>query len=166
MKAVLLSFLAVAATATAAVRPVPEGYASHEKRDFNGLAVPKKGDRLSASTVLPMRIGLAQNEESLDKAAGWLMDVSHPKSARYGQHWTSEEVIRAFEPSKDSVNVVVEWLSSAGIAKERITHSDNKLWLAFDASAEEAESLLHADFHEYAHPKGHTMVGCDEVQAE
>jgi len=40
---------------------------------------------------------------------------------------------------------------NSGIAEQRITHSDNKAWLAFDATAEEAEGLLHTEYHGYEH---------------
>ena len=56
-----------------------------------------------------------------------------------------------------------QWLVSAGVDPKRITHSDNKGWLAFDATAQQAEQLLHTSYHEYEHnTSGATTVGCDE----
>jgi tripeptidyl-peptidase-1 len=107
-----------------------------------------------------MRIGLRQS--NLDKAEEWLMEVSRPRSSKYGQYWTQEAVLEAFQPAQDSVDLVGQWLETAGIAKNRITHSENKQWLAFDATPEEAERLTHAQYHEYEHPKGYAMVGCEE----
>jgi tripeptidyl-peptidase I len=87
---------------------------------------------------------------------------SHPASPNYARHWTSDEVIAMFEPSEKTVAIVREWLVLSGISAERITHSDNKAWLAFDATTEEAEALLHAEYHEYEHTSnGKVAAACD-----
>jgi tripeptidyl-peptidase I len=44
---------------------------------------------------------------------------------------------------------VRDWLVNAGIEARRITLSDNKIWFAFDATAAEAEKLLHTEYHTY-----------------
>lgn len=89
---------------------------------------------------------------------------SHPESSNYGKHWTSDEIIAAFQPSDETVNSVRDWLvSHGGIANHRITHSDNKAWLAFDATTEEAENLLHTEFHEFVHSSsGSSVVACEQ----
>jgi tripeptidyl-peptidase-1 len=75
---------------------------------------------------------------------------------------TSDEVIRLFAPSDKAVAIVQEWLVASGISPGRITHSDNKGWLAFDATTEEAENLLHAEYHEYEHAStGNKAAACD-----
>jgi hypothetical protein len=67
-----------------------------------------------------------------------------------------------FAPSEKTVAIVREWLVSSGISAERITHSDNQGWLAFDATTEETEALLHAEYHEYEHaPTGNVAAACD-----
>jgi tripeptidyl-peptidase-1 len=161
MRATTFSIYASAVLATVvAGRSLPETYVLHERRDVDFPSGLVKRDRVDSSLVLPMRIGLRQS--NLDKAEAWLMEVSRPQSEKYGQYWSQEDVLKAFEPSQDSVDLVGQWLEGAGIAKHRITHSDNKQWLAFDATPEEAESLTHAQYHEYEHPKGYAMVGCEE----
>lgn len=88
---------------------------------------------------------------------------SDPESPNYGKHKTLEEVIELFKPSEDTIEKVFKWLITSGIARERITHSDNKAWLAFDATRKEAEDLLHTEYHEYEHlSTGHVMPSCDE----
>ncbi|KAF2147631.1 aorsin [Myriangium duriaei CBS 260.36] len=120
-----------------------------------------KRARVHSKTTLPMRIGLKQN--NLDKGHDWLMDVTHPTSESYGKFWSSEEVIKAFQPSDETVEAVRSWLVSGGIQDARITHSDNKAWLAFDATADEAEQLLHTTFHHYQHGStGATYMATDE----
>jgi tripeptidyl-peptidase-1 len=67
-----------------------------------------------------------------------------------------------FSPDEKTVDNVRTWLVGAGIDPERITHSDNKGWLAFDATAEETEKLLHTEYHLYEHTSiGHVAPACD-----
>lgn len=89
---------------------------------------------------------------------------SNPTSPNYGKHWTSHEVIAAFEPSTETLNSVRDWIVHHGsIAHERITHSDNKAWFVFEATAEEAENLLKTEYHEYVHSEtGSSMAACDK----
>jgi tripeptidyl-peptidase-1 len=68
-----------------------------------------------------------------------------------------------FAPADEAVEAVKAWLISSGIADGRIVHSDNKGWLAFDASVEEAERLLKAEYYEHEHRSSmNVRVGCDE----
>jgi len=68
-----------------------------------------------------------------------------------------------FAPEEEIVQAVKEWLLSSGIHDSRVVHSENKGWLAFDASIEEAERLLLAEFHEHEHLEtSKTRVGCDK----
>lgn len=76
---------------------------------------------------------------------------SDPASPNYGKHWTSDEVIAKFAPDQKTVDAVKQWLVNSGIDSKRITHSDNKGWLAFDATTKEVESLVHAQYHVYEH---------------
>lgn len=138
-------------------------YVLHEKREHQSWlhnSVHKRS-KIDANGVLPIRIGLAQHD--LDKAHDWLMDIAEPESVNYGKHWTAVEVNKAFAPTAETVQTVRDWLISAGIASERLSISDNKGWLAFDASVEEAESLFQTQYYEHQdkNPSKYT-VGCDE----
>ncbi|OPB46007.1 protease s8 tripeptidyl peptidase [Trichoderma guizhouense] len=124
-------------------RSIPGGHVVHEKR---GVPNPKLHKRVSPDVVLPVRIGLKQNVKAEEQAEDWLAEISHPSSSLYGKHWTLDEVVEAFKPSDDAVETVAAWLIKSGISKERITHSDNKVWLAFDATAAEVESLLNTKY--------------------
>ena len=133
---------AILATAAAAV-VIPSDYVIHEKR-----ATPGNYDRrLEPHVRLPIRIGLKPNENARQLAEKWLMDVSHPRSEKYGQHWSREEVIDAFAPSDDIVEAIIKWIvGSGGIEKERIAHTSNKAWISFNATAEEAEQLFKTEY--------------------
>lgn len=118
---------------------------------------------MESNAVLPMRVGLKQNRAALQAAEDWLMEVSHPASPKYGQHWSSDEIISAFSPSEETIDTVTAWLVESGISSERITHSDNKAWFAFDITVEEAEKLLHTQyFHDGAEDDQGSRVGCNE----
>ncbi|KAI9742807.1 MAG: hypothetical protein M1818_003536 [Claussenomyces sp. TS43310] len=145
-----IPFLVFLFAAWVQCRTVPQSHAVHEKRDAVATQWIKR-HRIESRALLPMRVGLSQRH--LENGHDYLMDVAQPESPNYAKYWTSEEVVKAFAPTPETVATVRTWLVSSGIADERITHSDNQGWLAFDATAEEAENLLHAEYHEYHVPK-------------
>lgn len=70
---------------------------------------------------------------------------------------------RAFAPSHDTIAAVVAWLASSDVSEDRIVLSDNKGWIGFDATAQEAEKLFLAEFYEHVHTQtGKLSVACDE----
>lgn len=75
--------------------PLTQHHVVHEKRHSHPAGWSRR-DELSKSAILPMRIALTQR--NLDQGHQWLMDVSHPKSEKYGQHWSADEVAQAFAP--------------------------------------------------------------------
>lgn len=58
----------------------------HETRD-DLQSTWTKHTRLDPDDVLPVRIGLKQNQDALGKADDWLMETSDPASKNFGQHW-------------------------------------------------------------------------------
>jgi tripeptidyl-peptidase I len=93
-------------------------------------------ERVDPSRVLPLKIGLAQ--QNLHLLEEKLMRVSHPKSAEYGKHWAPADVVNFFAPAEETVHAVTSWLAEAGFASERITISPNKGWIhVADATAAE-----------------------------
>lgn len=109
MKAVVL-LSALAALASAAVN-VPDTHIVHEKRDTSNPRWVKR-HRVSSRAVLPVRIGLAQS--NLDRVHDYVREVSDPTSSKYGQYWSSDEVIDHFKPSAETVEAVKGWLSAEG----------------------------------------------------
>lgn len=141
---VMLTLLLLLTTAQVSLSSLE--YVLHEQRFSTSVRWAQK-NRVPPSTLLPVRIGLAQ--QNLDVAAEHLMNVAEPTSPMYGKHWTAEEVIKFFEPTVETVESVREWLVTAGIHNESITHSDNRVWLAFFATTEKMESLLRTEYWEY-----------------
>ncbi|KAJ5542482.1 Peptidase S8/S53 subtilisin/kexin/sedolisin [Penicillium sp. DV-2018c] len=151
--------VALAIAALSGAIPAHVKHVLHEKRDEHVDWV--KRERVKRDSVLPVRIGLTQN--NLEKGEELLMTVSDPNSPKYGQYWSAEEVHDMFAPSKESVDSVRQWLESSGIDKSRVVHSDNKGWLAFDAYAHEVEKLFMTEFYEHEHSHTASLkIGCEE----
>ena len=151
----LLSFVSAFAVGALALPSV--NHVLHEKRD----RLPpgwEQHEKLQGSEVLPMKIALTQS--NLDKAEEYLMEVSHPDSPNFGKHWTHEEIANKFAPSHDTVQAVTSWLTASGISPERISRSQSLGWLKFDATVEEAESLLKTEYYVYKHRTGKQHVSC------
>ena len=50
--------------------------------------------------VLPMRFGLVQH--NMHRLEGLLLEVSHPESLNYGQHYIPAEIVETFAPGPSS----------------------------------------------------------------
>ena len=88
---------------------------------------------------------------------------SNPSSVRYGDYYTAEEVRDLFAPSRETVNAVRKWLESAGISSRRVSLSENKQWLRFDADAGEMENLLNTEYMVHPHQEtGNLRITCRE----
>lgn len=162
MLALQCLLVAVAAAPLAAAVPMAPRHVLHEERATHDGKWTRTA-RVESSAILPVRIGLTQR--NLDQGHALLMEVSHPDSPRYGQWWTPEEVNEKFAPAKETIDSVLEWLASSGIDTARVAQPSSKGWLAFDASAEEAESLFKTEFYEHEHKStGDVRVGCDRYE--
>ncbi|KAM3419686.1 Tripeptidyl-peptidase SED1 [Cercospora zeina] len=152
--------LIAAFVASCSASPVSTPHVLHESRDSLPHGWVKR-DRINGSTIVPMRIALTQS--NLHKGEEWLMEVSHPTSEKYGKHWTPEDVAAAFAPSESAIQSVKDWLSSSGIAVERVKQSQSLGWLHFDATIDEAENLLKTKYHVYEHSEtGKPHVACED----
>lgn len=132
-------------------------YVLHEERD----GIPQgwsQHERLSPNALLSMRIAMAQR--NLDKVEDFLVEVSHPESEKYGQHWSTKDIAETFAPSHRSVHIISSWLKSTGIAVEGISRSRSLGWLGFNATVDQAESLLKTRYYSYKHSSGKSHVGC------
>ncbi|KAF8888934.1 peptidase S8/S53 domain-containing protein [Gymnopilus junonius] len=133
-------------------------YVLHEKR----AALPSGwnvGRRFDADEVLPLRFGLRQS--NLNKLEDWLLEVSHPESSKYGNHWTAGQVADAFAPSQASIDTVHSWLASQGVDKSRLRISPTRGWIMVNATVREAERLLKTEYNVYEHAEGDQHIGCE-----
>jgi tripeptidyl-peptidase I len=115
--------------------------------------------RAPADTILPLRIGLAQN--NIDRIEELLLDVSHPTSPNYSNHWPASKVTETFRPTTETVDTVHGWLVEKGIDRSRIRLSKSGGWIEVDVSVAEAENLLDTEYHVYNHALTNAKhVGC------
>ena len=156
MRSSILPLLSLLAGAFAAPSST---YVRLERRD----GIPPgwtRTHRLPSDVVLPMRFALSQS--NLDKGEEFLLDVSHPDSPNFGKHWSAKQIADKFAPSQDTVDAVLDWLTSSGIAATRIVKSPSGGWLHLNATVSEAEELLKTEFHRHEHVTGKPQIACDE----
>ena len=115
--------------------------------------------RAAPNLILPLRIGLVQS--NLDDIESLLLDVSHPESPNYGNHWSAAKVAETFRPSAEAVSTVKLWLVDEGIHPSRIRLSNGGNWIEANVSVSEAENLLQTEYYLYGHePSGSKHIGC------
>ncbi|KAJ7505953.1 subtilisin-like protein [Mycena galericulata] len=131
----------------------------HEKRavepDVSGWSLAR---RLEPSNLIPLRVGL--RERNLDRLEDLLLSVSHPDSPTYGEHWSPAQIVDMFAPSHETIAAVKDWLIDSGLPSNRLRLSPSRGWIEADVTVEEAENLLHTEYHVYTHPSGATQFGC------
>ncbi|KAL6864652.1 subtilisin-like protein [Trichoderma novae-zelandiae] len=131
----------------------------HEKRDTSNARWTKR-EELDPNTKVPVRIALKQS--NLDKGMDYLLDVSHPDSANYGNHYTADQVVDLFAPSEESISAVKDWLVNSGVPASSITTSKSKGWLDFTTTSGQLGSLLQTSFNTYDHFEARDVhVGTD-----
>ena len=56
-----------------------------------------------------------------------------------------------FAPTSEAVDTVHGWLIDAGFVRERVKVASSRGWIEVNATVEEAENLLRAEYHVYRH---------------
>ena len=128
----------------------------HERRTAGPIGWVKS-HRARADDVIPLRIGMKQ--QNLHVLEDLLMDVAHPDSPTYGQHWTPEKVVDFFAPGESTVRSIRKWLNTSGISENKLRISPNKGWIELNVSVGTAELLLDTEYHIYEHPSGTKQIG-------
>ena len=155
----LVSLLALGWTALGAVAaPTDVRHVLLEKRSAPPPGWMQRG-RLEGHHRLPMKIALSQS--NMHRLEDLLMEVSHPTSDKYGQHWTPQQVAETFAPTAETVDAVKEWLRQSGIDPARVEQSQSLGWLHFDLTVAEAEELLKTEYWAYEHESGVPQVACE-----
>lgn len=133
-----------------------------ERRSLNSLWAPHPTAEPSPDLVLPLRIGLTQ--QNLDRLEAELYAVSNPDSASYGSHWTPQRVADFFKPKDEAVHAVVDWLAAeVGLAREKIGRSKSGQWIEARVTVEQAEKLLDTKYRMYEHADGQaSRIGEEE----
>jgi tripeptidyl-peptidase-1 len=128
----------------------------HERRTVEPIGWAKS-HRADADHIIPLRIGMKQ--QNLHMLEDLLMDVAHPDSPAYGQHWTPEKVLDFFAPSESTVDSIRTWLGASGIAEDKLRLSLNKGWIELNVTVASAERLLDTEYHIYEHMSGAKRIG-------
>lgn len=129
----------------------------HERRGLQQNSLWSRRERLTPDEVFEMRIGLTQENTHLGH--DMLMDVSDPRSPKYGQHLSTEEVVKVFSASDEVIEATALWITSTlGIGKERLTLGAGRGWLTFQSSIQEAEALLNTEYWLYEHTLDEQMA--------
>ncbi|KAH9034857.1 subtilisin-like protein, partial [Lactarius pseudohatsudake] len=153
-----LQVLAICSVALAAPSQLERAnHVVHERRTVEPIEWVQS-HRADADDVIPLRVGMKQ--QNLHMLEDLLMDVAHPDSPTYGQHWTPEKVADFFAPSESTVASIRTWLSDSGIAEDKVRLSPNKGWIEVNVTVATAERLLDTEYHVYKHPSGVKQLGC------
>jgi tripeptidyl-peptidase-1 len=128
----------------------------HERRTLEPIGWVRS-HRADADDIIPLRIGMKQ--QNLHMLEDLLMEVAHPDSPTYGQHWTPEKVVEFFASSESTICSVRTWLGASGIAEDVIRLSPNKGWIELNLTVATAERLLNTEYHVYKHPSGAKQMG-------
>ncbi|KAH8994045.1 subtilisin-like protein [Lactarius akahatsu] len=135
----ILQVLAICSVALAAPSQLERGnHVVHERRTIEPIGWVQS-HRADADDIIPMRVGMKQ--QNLHMLEDLLMDVAHPDSPTYGQHWTPERVADFFAPSES-------------------TTFPQQGWIEVNVTVATAERLLDTEYHVYKHPSGAKQLGC------
>ncbi|KAK6988702.1 family S53 protease-like protein [Favolaschia claudopus] len=119
----------------------------HEHRTKPAPGFVKSGPA-PADERLKLRVALKSN--NIPGLESELMAVSDPKSARYGQHLTPEEVSEFVKPTSESLSAVTSWLQQNSITATPISPFGDIL--QFEIPVSQASTLLNTEFSVYSYP--------------
>ena len=139
---------------------IPSSFVLHEKRNSAPSAWVKRS-RAPHDIAVPVRVGITQRNIHLGH--DYLMDVSDPRSANYGKHWTPKQIAETFAPTKETIEAVREWLAQSGVHADRHTVSPSRGHIQFHANVSEVEELLGTEYHLWEHVEtGDTALSCEQ----
>ncbi|KAL0573252.1 hypothetical protein V5O48_008699 [Marasmius crinis-equi] len=119
---------------------------------------PDRKRKLQDEDFLPLRFALRQS--NAHHISVFLDDVSRPQSRNYGKHWSHEQIISTFAPSNETTAVVLDWLDQNGFNSSRVQLSPSKGWVSVNATVEETETLLKANYYIFTHDTGIQHIAC------
>jgi tripeptidyl-peptidase-1 len=83
-----------------------------------------------------------------------LLEVSDPRSPRYGQHLSNEQVHSLVAPARESVEAVRNFLEAHGV--HGVSATPNSDMITAEVTLEVAERLLNAEYYRFEHAEsGH-----------
>lgn len=82
--------------------------------------------------------------------------MSDPDHRRYGQHLSGDEVDALVRPTKETSDLVREWLAENGISD--VQYSSGEDWISVPLPVSVVEALLDTKYHHYKHKSGHVVA--------
>ncbi|KAJ6011904.1 Tripeptidyl-peptidase SED1 [Penicillium canescens] len=110
----------------------------------------KRSARVPVNETIRIDIALSLDEDSSEKAAQAIENISGPNSASFGQHWSSKQVSELFALPKEGIRELAKWLTSSGVPRSKLRLSPDRAYLSFDVTVSNAESLPGAKFRRYS----------------
>ena len=118
-----------------------------------------RGHEADANQLLQLSIALKIQNAELGVET--LLRISDPTSPDYGQHLSSEDVVRMFEPKPNTVSDVMNWLGESGIDQSDVNFSYGGDRLSLNLSVQEATLLLETTFYHQTHEEtGKVQIAC------
>jgi tripeptidyl-peptidase-1 len=105
----------------------------------------QRGVRGDPATKVNVKIALKMLNTL--KLQNEIMAVSSPRSSRYGQHLTKDELTELTSPDADMQNVVSSWLAGADLVSTVSPRGDR---IELQATIAELEALFQTKVHEYS----------------
>ena len=102
--------------------------------------------------VLPLRFAL--KERNVEDVERHLHDISLPKSASRGKHWSSDDVIRTVAPSDGTVDIVPGCVTASSMGEEGIVLGPSRGRIQVNATVEEVEQPMNTKCSVYTHVSG------------
>ncbi|PPJ59300.1 hypothetical protein CBER1_04225 [Cercospora berteroae] len=122
---------------------VPTFAAIHEKLSTLPYGWKESSHSVPDNSTIHLQIALSYS--NLDQLESRLKEVSVPGSPQYGQYLDLEEINKLFYPSKESAEVVTDWLKDNGATS--ISSDGHTIWL--ETTIELANKMLSANFQLY-----------------
>lgn len=89
---------------------------------------------------------IASLQQNLDKLDELLMDVSDPRSSKYGQHYSKSQ-IKELTINHEAVTQITNYLHANGL--KILNQTDGGEFITVEGSVEQLEAMLDTEFHEF-----------------
>eukprot|EP01031_Cornospumella_fuschlensis_P039201 gene39201-47698_t len=112
---------------------------------FSSSAWLKEG-KLQDNDVVRAVFVLKHDPMAVKQFEANLLDIATPSSKNYGQWLNAEDVLNRLSPSEDKVNIVKDYLISAGVKAENIKVNKFRNLIQVDMPAATASEVLRTEF--------------------
>jgi subtilase family serine protease len=104
---------------------------------------------------------LALNQRNIDLLEANLMEISNPRSPRYGMYMTRKEVTDLIAPPYEVQRQILNWIhdTASQIGKEHLFEVvNNKDAIIVTGTATFVEAIFHTEIHTFKHSESKLVV--------